>query len=53
MDGEVLAFLEPEPQDPTGVHVGSALPGRVRITEVERGAALDASSPSELADAKA
>ncbi|WP_165478359.1 hypothetical protein [Arthrobacter sp. S39] len=52
MDGEVGAVLEPEPQDPIGVHFGFALSG-VRITEVERGVALDAGSSSELADAKA
>ena len=36
MGGEVGTFLEPEPQQPVRVLVAAALPGRVRVAEVER-----------------
>ena len=39
--GEVGALLQPEPQQPVGVLVRAALPGRVRVAEVDRHVELE------------
>jgi len=36
VDRQVGAFLEPKPEQPVGVLVGAALPGRVGVAEVDR-----------------